>query len=88
MIDAGYNYPRLEEDSEQLFKDETIYLSEKENEYLDGTRRRKVFWKIYPLPKVSILNSKTLLKDPTAPYDGYNEEEDTKEGTRSIPLIV
>ena len=79
MIDAGYNYERLQEkmgwldidpasiqhilithqdtdhvgalerDSELLFRDATMYLSEIENRYLTGEVRRKVFHGFYKL---------------------------------------
>lgn len=93
MIDAGYNYERLEEkirwldidpasvkhilithqdtdhvgalerDSDLLFKDATIYLSETENRYLTGEVRRKVFHGLYKLPMVKTDNKKGLLTD-------------------------
>ena len=53
----------LETDSELLFKDATVYLSEIENRYLTGERRRKVFHGLYKLPMVEMDNKKTLLKD-------------------------
>jgi len=91
MIDAGYNYPRLEEkmqwldidpknikhillthqdtdhvgavekDSRGLFRNATVYLSETENLYLTGKRKRKVYWGFYKLPQVYIDNKKVLL---------------------------
>ncbi len=93
MIDAGYNYGRLEEkmgwldidpasikqilithqdtdhvgaletDSEQLFRDATVYIGEIENRYLTGETRRKVMHKLYKLPMVKMNNEKHLLKD-------------------------
>lgn len=93
MIDAGYNYERLDEkmawldidpssirhilithqdtdhvgalerDSELLFKDAVIYLSETENRYLTGEVRRKVFHGMYKLPLVKTDNQRVLLKD-------------------------
>ena len=53
----------LEKDSELLFKDATIYLSEIENRYLSGEVRRKVFYGLYKLPMVKTDNEKVLLKD-------------------------
>ena len=53
----------LETDSELLFKKATIYLSEIENRYLTGERRRKVFHGLYKLPIVKTDNKKTLLRD-------------------------
>lgn len=93
MIDAGYNYSRLQEkmgwldidpttikhilithqdtdhvgaletDSEQLFRDATVYIGEVENRYLTGEARRKVFHGLYKLPMVKMNNEKVLLKD-------------------------
>jgi len=53
----------LEEDGELLFKDATVYLSEIENRYLTGEKRRKVFHGLYRLPRVKMNNKKALLKD-------------------------
>ena len=53
----------LERDSELLFRDATIYLSEIENRYLTGEKRRRVFHKLYPLPMVKTDNQRVLLKD-------------------------
>ena len=93
MIDAGYNYDRLEEkmgwldidpssiehilithqdtdhvsavevDSDGLFQDATIYLSEIENRYLTGEVRRRVSFHLYKLPMVKTDNKKVLLQD-------------------------
>lgn len=93
MIDAGYNYPRLEEkmswlgikpqsihnilithqdtdhvgaveeDSPRLFKDAKIYLSREENRYLTGEVKRRVLYRLYKLPQVTINNEKVLLSD-------------------------
>ena len=93
MIDAGYNYARLQEkmawldidpssikhilithqdtdhvgalerDSEQLFRNATVYIGEIENRYLTGETRRKVFHGFYRLPMVKTDNKKVLLKD-------------------------
>ena len=100
MIDAGYNYPRLEEkmswididpssisdilithidtdhtgalepDSDCLFRNAKVYLGEIENKYLTGEKRRKVYFGLYPLPKVVIPNEKVLLKDRQVFYIG------------------
>ena len=51
----------LEPDSECLFKNAKVYLGEIENKYLTGEKRRKVYFGLYPLPKVSIPNEKMLL---------------------------
>ena len=40
----------LETDSEQLFRDATVYIGEIENRYLTGETRRKVFHGFYKLP--------------------------------------
>ena len=53
----------LETDSELLFENATVYLSEIENRYLTGEKRRKVFHGLYKLPMVKTDNRKTLLKD-------------------------
>jgi len=53
----------LETDSELLFKDAKIYLSETENRYLTGEVRRKVIHGLYKLPLVKTDNEKVLLKD-------------------------
>ena len=93
MIDAGYNYARLQEkmgwldidlasvrhilithqdtdhvgaletDSEQLFRDATVYIGEIENRYLTGEARRKVFYGLYKLPMVRMNNRRVTLKD-------------------------
>ena len=53
----------LETDSEQLFRDATVYIGEIENRYLTGETRRKVFHGFYKLPRVKMDNQKILLKD-------------------------
>ena len=53
----------LEPDSEQLFKDATVYLSEIENRYITGEKRRKVIHGLYKLPVVRMDNERRLLKD-------------------------
>ena len=53
----------LEPDSERLFKDATIYLSEIENRYMTGEVRRKVIHGLYKLPMVKCGNEKILLVD-------------------------
>lgn len=93
MIDAGYNYPRLQEkmewlgirpeqitdilvthqdtdhvgaveaDSDGLFTRARLYIGRKENQYLTGELRRKVFWGLYTLPQVTIPNEKVLIDD-------------------------
>ena len=93
MIDAGYNYARLqekmrwldidpasiqhilithqdtdhvgalEEDSERLFRNATVYIGEIENRYLTGKARRKVIHGLYKLPMVKMDNRKVLLRN-------------------------
>ena len=93
MIDAGYNYGRLQEkmewldmdpkaiqhilithqdtdhvgaletDSEQLFRDATVYIGESENRYLTGEARRRVIHGLYKLPLVKTNNKRVLLQD-------------------------
>ena len=53
----------LETDSAQLFKDATVYLSEIENRYITGEKRRKVIHGLYKLPMVKMNNERRLLKD-------------------------
>ena len=53
----------LETDSDNLFRDAVIYLSEIENRYLTGEVRRKVMFGLYKLPLVKIDNRKELLED-------------------------
>ena len=53
----------LETDSEQLFKDATVYIGEIENRYLTGETRRKVIHGLYKLPMVKTNNKRITLKD-------------------------
>ena len=53
----------LETDSDQLFRDATVYLSEIENRYITGEKRRKVIHGLYKLPMVKMENERRLLKD-------------------------
>lgn len=53
----------LERDSDLLFRDATVYIGEIENRYLTGEVRRRVFYKLYPLPKVQTDNRRVLLTD-------------------------
>ena len=53
----------LETDSEQLFRNAEVYISEIENRYLTGETRRKVIYGLYKLPMVKTNNKKVLLKD-------------------------
>ena len=53
----------VERDSDGLFRDATIYLSEVENRYLTGGVRRKVIFGLYKLPMVVTDNKRMLLTD-------------------------
>ena len=53
----------LETDSEQLFKNATVYIGEIENRYLSGEARRRVIHGLYKLPPVKTDNKKILLRD-------------------------
>ncbi len=53
----------LERDSELLFRDATVYLSEIENRYLTGEVRRSVIHGLYKLPLVKTDNRRVLLQD-------------------------
>lgn len=53
----------VETDSDQLFQNATLYLSEIENRYLTGEVRRKVMFHLYKLPMVKTENKRVLLKD-------------------------
>lgn len=53
----------VERDSEGLFKHSRLYISEIENRYMTGVRRRKVIFGLYKLPMVKSDNERKLLKD-------------------------
>lgn len=53
----------LERDSDRLFENAAIYLSEIENRYLTGEVRRKVIHGLYKLPLVKTDNPRHLLRD-------------------------
>ena len=53
----------LETDSDLLFRDATVYLSEIENRYLTGEARRRVIYHLYKLPMVKSDNRRVLLRD-------------------------
>ena len=53
----------VERDSDGLFREAVLYLSEIENRYLTGEVRRKVIFGAYKLPMVATDNRKVLLKD-------------------------
>ncbi len=65
----------LETDSELLFRNAVIYLSDIENRYLTGEVRRKVIFGLYKLPMVKTDNKKVLLKDgQILDFDGIKVE--------------
>ena len=124
----------IEKDSDGIFSESTVYIGEIENEYLEGRKRRKVFWGLYKLPQVYIDNRKVLIDDgqvfyignikieaflvpghtgwtddidfafahvdeicnslrrkpkvhdPKAPYDGFDERDDTEANARNVFL--
>ena len=53
----------VEADSDGLFRNATLYLSEIENRYLTGEKRRKVIFGLYKLPMVKSDNKRVLLQD-------------------------
>ncbi len=60
----------IEKGSDGLFSESTIYIGRIENEYLEGRKRRKVFWGFYQLPQVHIDNKKVLVDDGQVFYIG------------------
>ena len=60
----------IEEGSDELFSDATIYIGKVENEYLEGHKHRKVFWGLTTLPQVVIDNQKVLIEDGQVFYIG------------------
>ena len=60
----------IEKGSDGLFSESTIYIGRIENEYLEGRKRRKVFWGLYKLPQVCIDNKKVLIDDAQVFYIG------------------
>lgn len=60
----------IEQGSDELFRDATIYIGNIENEYLEGRKHRKVFWGLTTLPQVIIDNSKILIEDGQIFYIG------------------
>ena len=60
----------IEKDSDGLFNESTIYIGSIENEYLEGRKRRKVFWGCCKLPQVHIENKKVLINDGQVFYIG------------------
>ena len=53
----------IETDSEGLFKNAKIYISDIENRYLTGETKRRVMCGLYPLPKVNTDNEKEIVHD-------------------------
>ena len=60
----------VERGSDGLFSESTIYIGRIENEYLEGRKRRKVFWGLHKLPQVNIDNKKVLIDDGEVFYIG------------------
>ena len=60
----------VEKGGDGLFSESTIYIGRIENEYLEGRKRRKVFWGLYKLPQVRIDNKKVLIDDSQVFYIG------------------
>ena len=60
----------IEQGSDELFRDATIYIGNIENEYLEGRKHRKVFWGLTSLPQVIIDNPKILIEDGQIFYIG------------------
>lgn len=53
----------VEADSPGIFRNAILYIGEIENKYLTGETPRRVIYRTYKLPHVSIPNNKVLLKD-------------------------
>lgn len=53
----------VEADSPGIFRNAMLYIGEIENKYLTGETPRRVIYRTYKLPHVSIPNKKVLLKD-------------------------
>ena len=60
----------IEQGSDELFRDATIYIGNIENEYLEGRKHRKVFLGLTTLPQVIIDNPKILIEDGQIFYIG------------------
>ena len=60
----------IEKGSDGLFSKAVIYIGRIENEYLEGRKRRKVFWGLCKLPQVHIDNKKVLIDDAQVFYIG------------------
>ena len=53
----------MERDSDGLFKNAKLYISEIENKYMTGEKRRRVIFGLYKLPMVKSDNERKLLRD-------------------------
>ena len=53
----------VEADSPGIFRNAMLYIGDIENKYLTGETPRRVIYRTYKLPHVSIPNNKVLLKD-------------------------
>ena len=53
----------VEADSPGLFQNAKLYIGEIENRYLTGEAHRKVIYRLYKLPQVTIHNEKQLIHD-------------------------
>ena len=60
----------VERDSDGLFRGAKLYLSEIENRYMTGEKRRKVLFGLYKLPMVKSDNERKLLNDGEVFYIG------------------
>lgn len=60
----------LERSSAGLFRNARVYLSETENQYLTGEKKRRVLFHLVTLPRVYIDNQKTLLRDGETVFIG------------------
>ena len=49
----------IEKGGDEVFRKSTIYIGRIENEYLEGYKRRKVFWGLYKLPQVNLITRKS-----------------------------
>lgn len=58
----------VERDSDGLFREAKLYISEIENRYMTGEVRRKVIFGLYKLPMVKSDNERKLLKDGNVFY--------------------
>ncbi len=58
----------VERDSDGLFKNAKLYISEIENQYMTGQKRRRVIFGLYKLPMVKCDNERKLLRDGNVFY--------------------